>query len=168
MPGCGHRQYVVLRSVQCRQCQSRFYICFHCYRGHRYCGPQCRDRARRQQLRAANARHQRSEPGRLDHNHHQRAYRERRRAGREHATGPVTYPSSPGGDSASSCGHDTSPSLLPISTPASATSRPAVSQIPAWPAWRCSLCGRPGIPLLWVLCWCLWCALHRSPQTNPP
>lgn len=166
MPGCGHRQYVVLHSLQCRGCQSRFYVCVHCYRGHRYCGPPCRDRARRQQLRAANARHQRSELGRLDHNHHQRAYRERLRASRDHATGPVTYPSSPASDSASSCGHDLSPRPLPI--PASAPPRPAGSLLPGWPAWRCSRCGRPGIPLLGLLCWCLWCALHACPPTNAP
>jgi hypothetical protein len=77
----------------------------------------------------------------------------------------VTYPSSPGGDSASSCGHDISPHPLPI--PASATFKPGVSQIPGWPAWRCSLCGRPGVPLLWLL-WCLRCAVHRCPPTNAP
>jgi hypothetical protein len=58
-----------------------FFICSHCYRGQRYCSDTCRAQARRQQRRAANGRHQRSEEGRLDHRDRQRAYRQRRAAG---------------------------------------------------------------------------------------
>ena len=52
-----------------------FFVCSHCDRGQVYCGSDCRDLARRLQLRAANLRHQRSEEGRLDHCDRQRAYR---------------------------------------------------------------------------------------------
>jgi hypothetical protein len=165
MPGCGHRRLVILYSLQCSRCQSDFNICAHCYRGHRYCGPQCRDRARRQQLRDANARHQRSDPGRLDHNHHQRAYRERLRVRHDRATGPVTYLSSPGGDSDSSCGYELSSRLLSVPTPA--TPRPAGTQRPV-PLWRCCLCRRPGIPIRWALYVCLWYATRRCRPTNAP
>lgn len=161
MPSLGHGTYVVLRSLQCPGCQSNFFICAHCYRGHRYCGPTCRNRARQQQRRTANARHQRTEPGRLDHNRHQQAYRERLRAGRGRTTDPVTDPSSPSGDSASSCGHDNiSPRPLPI--PAHAMPGPGDPSSPHRSTWRCSFCRRPGIPLPWLLRWRLWYALGRS------
>lgn len=65
-----------------------FWICRRCDRSQRYCGPECRQAARRLQLRQANRRHQSSDPGRQDHRDHQRAYRQRARA---RATGRVTY-----------------------------------------------------------------------------
>ena len=54
-----------------------FYVCRRCDRGQRYCSERCRGKARREQRRAANRRHQRSEEGRLDHRDRQRAYRRR-------------------------------------------------------------------------------------------
>ena len=70
---------VVLRRLSCRWpgCGLVFYICSSCYRGHRYCGDRCRKKARREQRRRANQRHQQSREGRLDHRDRQRAYRER-------------------------------------------------------------------------------------------
>ena len=72
-------QEVVLRQLSCRWpgCGLVFYICSSCYRGHRYCGDRCRKKARREQRRRANQRHQQSREGRLDHRDRQRAYRER-------------------------------------------------------------------------------------------
>ena len=69
----------LLRQRICRGagCGVAFWICRHCDRGHRYCGERCRRKARRQQRRAANRRHQQSPEGRLDHRDRQRAYRER-------------------------------------------------------------------------------------------
>ena len=69
----------LLRQRICRGagCGAVFWICRHCDRGHRYCGERCRRKARRQQRRAANRRHQQSPEGRLDHRDRQRAYRER-------------------------------------------------------------------------------------------
>ena len=85
-----------LRRRFCRGagCGVVFWICRHCDRGHRYCGERCRKKARRQQRRAANRRHQQSREGRLDHRDRQRAYRERRGLRRvtDH-TSPATFDS---------------------------------------------------------------------------
>ena len=69
------------RTVRCRGagCRTVFSICGACYRGQAYCGARCRAPAQRQHRRDANARHQRSPEGRLDHRDRQRAYRARRR-----------------------------------------------------------------------------------------
>ena len=69
------------RTVRCRGagCGTVFSLCGSCYRGQAYCGASCRATAQRRQRRQANARHQRSPEGRLDHRDRQRAYRARRR-----------------------------------------------------------------------------------------
>jgi len=54
-----------------------FYVCRSCDRGQRYCSVRCRGKARREQRRAANRRHQCSVEGRLDHRDRQREYRRR-------------------------------------------------------------------------------------------
>lgn len=74
---------VVLRQRLCgwRECGALFFICRSCDRGQRYCCGDCRAKARREQCRQANRRHQQSEEGRKDHRDHQRAYRERKRRG---------------------------------------------------------------------------------------
>jgi hypothetical protein len=59
-------------------CGAPFYVCRPCYRGQCYCSEGCRRMARRGQGRRSNARHQRTEWGRLDHRDRQRAYRERK------------------------------------------------------------------------------------------
>lgn len=71
---------VVLRHTFCRAqgCGCIFYICRSCDRGQRYCTDRCRSKARREQRRAANRRHQQTPEGRLDHRDRQRAYRHRR------------------------------------------------------------------------------------------
>lgn len=70
---------VVLRQRLCRgqACGSVFFVCRPCDRGQRYCSDRCRGKARREQRRAANRRHQSSPEGRLDHRDRQRAYRVR-------------------------------------------------------------------------------------------
>ena len=70
---------LLFRQCFCRapECGRRFFICSRCDRGQVYCSSNCREKARRQQLRAANLRHQQSEEGRLDHRDRQRAYRQR-------------------------------------------------------------------------------------------
>lgn len=70
-------EQVPLRQRLCRgqACGSVFYVCRPCDRGQRYCSERCRGKARRQQRRAANRRHQRSPEGRLDHRDRQREYR---------------------------------------------------------------------------------------------
>jgi hypothetical protein len=70
---------IPFRQRLCRAaaCGSVFYVCRPCDRGQRYCSERCRDKARREQRRAANCRHQRSLEGRLDHRDRQREYRRR-------------------------------------------------------------------------------------------
>ncbi len=70
-------EQVVLRQRQCRgeSCGAVFYLCRPCDRGQRYCSERCREKSRREQRRAANRRHQRSDEGRLDHRDRQREYR---------------------------------------------------------------------------------------------
>ena len=70
---------VVLRQLSCRGagCGLVFYICNSCYRRQGYCGDRCRKKARREQRRRANQRHQKNREGRLDHRDRQREYRER-------------------------------------------------------------------------------------------
>lgn len=68
---------VVFRQRVCRGCNAVFCICRSCDRGQRYCSPECRIPALRQQRRCANRRHQHSPEGRLDHRDRQREYRKR-------------------------------------------------------------------------------------------
>lgn len=71
-------------------CGVAFSICRCCDRGHRYCSERCRQKARRQQCREANRKHQQSLEGKLDHRDRQRAYRERqRRRVTDHGSAPV-------------------------------------------------------------------------------
>ena len=68
---------VVFRLRVCRGCNAVFSICRRCDRGQRYCSPECRVPALREQRRRANHRHQCSPEGRLDHRDRQREYRKR-------------------------------------------------------------------------------------------
>ena len=70
-------EQVLLRQRRCRGewCGAVFYLCRSCDRGQRYCSERCREKSRREQRRAANRRHQRSDEGRLDHRDRQREYR---------------------------------------------------------------------------------------------
>ncbi|MDA2924032.1 hypothetical protein MYX65_05145 [Acidobacteria bacterium AH-259-L09] len=100
MAGCSQPPF---RQRFCRAqgCGALFWICRSCDRGHRYCSPPCREKARRQQRREANRRHQQSPEGRLDHRDRQRAYRHRRtRArvtdqGRQSPWASASIPASP-------------------------------------------------------------------------
>jgi hypothetical protein len=69
---CGVEQF------RCAKCASLFVLCPSCFRGQAYCSLACRHVARLGLHRAANARHQRSKEGRLDHRDRMRAYRRRR------------------------------------------------------------------------------------------
>ena len=65
---------VDLHQLFCGICGDRFFVCVQDFRGQSYCGPGCRRQGRLRARRAANARHQRSAEGRLDHRDRQRAY----------------------------------------------------------------------------------------------
>jgi hypothetical protein len=127
-----------------------FFICSHCDRGQAYCRSDCRQRARRLQLRAANLRHQQSEAGRLDHRDRQRHYRQRQaRAAQTRAEKSVTDHASP-----------THPTYETVSAAPVDDSEPAASDAglvrlrPPQSGFRltrpgivCRYCGRSG---LWV------------------
>lgn len=117
---------VVLRQRSCRghDCGASFLICRSCDRGQQYCSDRCRSHARLQQHRRANARHQRSPEGRLDHRDRQRDYRLR------HARRRVTDQGSP-----PPCRQRS----IPSPDMASAGNRCPRA---AWEPLRCALCGR--------------------------
>ena len=129
---------VVLRQRACSGdgCHAVFWICVHCDRGQRYCSPECRAAARRQQRRCANRRHQQSPEGRQDHRDREREYRRRQCQAR------VTDQSSPS---------ILSPAPLRCGTaPATSLPESVGSDTPDWrpnpslPGMRCVICGRTG------------------------
>ena len=69
----------VLRQRFCnwRECGAIFWICRSCDRGQRYCSGRCRQKARREQCRAANLRYRKTMEAKLDQRDRQRAYRRR-------------------------------------------------------------------------------------------
>jgi hypothetical protein len=111
----------------CR-CGMTFYLCRPCDRGQRYCSERCRQKARREQRRVANRRHQDSVEGRLDHRDRQRRYRERLRQV------CVTDQSSIGRRSSAT---------MPVQE-----SEPALRQASSEPM-LCIRCGRVGLPIPW-------------------
>lgn len=77
-----HAAEDVLRQRVCRwhECRSLFCICRRCDRGHQYCSDACRQKARREQRRAANFRYRTTLEAKLDQRDRQKAYRQRRAA----------------------------------------------------------------------------------------
>src|SRR3989442_11973839 len=102
---------VPLRHRRCR-CGATFYICRPCDRGQRYCSDCCRQKARREQRRETNRRHQQSPEGRLDHRDRQQRYRQRLRV-REKC---VTDQASPDGNRFGNIPHQESVAA-PVSMP---------------------------------------------------
>jgi len=68
------------RLFTCHRCHKQVRICRHCDRGNRYCSDTCAASARREQLREARRRYQRSPIGRERHMLRQRRWRQKRRA----------------------------------------------------------------------------------------
>jgi hypothetical protein len=110
-----------------------FFICRSCYRGQRYCNDACRKKARREQLRQANRRYQRSSEARLDHRDRQRDYRQRR-------SGRVTDQSSSGKPG---CGRITR-TLVAESKPPTREKPDDLSRRERFHRIFCMLCGRWG------------------------
>lgn len=67
------------RLFLCALCYEQVVICTHCDRGNIYCGFFCSFTARKNSLREAGVRYQRSIKGRLSHAERQRRYMQRRR-----------------------------------------------------------------------------------------
>ena len=113
------------RLFHCARCRRQVLICRHCDRGNRYCGKRCSQAARRESVRAAGKRFQRSRRGRFAHAQRQHRYRQRRRQ-------KVTHQGSPPG---------------PADETLAAESRTLAkrTEVPAGVAGediRCQLCGR--------------------------
>src|SRR5258705_8917926 len=72
-------QKLVFREVRCGKCLKLFYLCGPHDCSQAYCRENCREESRARICREANARHQQSEEGRLDHRDRSRAYRARLR-----------------------------------------------------------------------------------------
>lgn len=66
------------RLYHCARCHRQVVICRYCDRGNIYCARGCAEAARKEGLRAAGRRYQRSRQGRLRHAERQRRYRARR------------------------------------------------------------------------------------------
>lgn len=83
----------------CARCRCQVAICSHCDQGNIYCGKRCSQAARRQSLREASKRYQKTRRGRFAHAERQRRYRQRRRhdgrvpgRGRQHPHQPRVQP----------------------------------------------------------------------------
>lgn len=71
------------RRFHCSRCEKVTYICSHCDRGQTHCSGSCRDESRRESLRAAGARYQRTRRGRENHARRQQRYRDHQAARKE-------------------------------------------------------------------------------------
>lgn len=78
------------REFDCGICGKHVWISKSLYRGHKYCSDDCSHTARRESLRRARRRHQKTEEGRRGNARRQREYR------RRHKVKPDTEVESPG------------------------------------------------------------------------
>ena len=113
------------RLFNCARCRCQVVICSHCDRGNLYCGKRCSQAARRQSVRAAGERFQKSRRGRFAHAERQRRYRRRRR---QKVTHQGSLPGPPD-------------ETLPVESRTSAE-RGEVPAAVAGEGIRCHLCGR--------------------------
>ena len=110
------------RRQNCQRCQIPFLVCSRCDHGQRYCGPTCARAARRDSLRAAGTRYQKSRKGRHTHAARQRRYRERVRQKQK-----VTHQGSPPA----------------IASGGIASSSETTALLPRKDSWNCHFCGCP-------------------------
>lgn len=126
------------RRFVCDLCSQVVYICSWCDRGHRYCSPRCREKARQRSLREAGRRYQQSLRGRHHHARRQALYRQRQRAAAKKVTHHGCQPPPP------------TATVSACSTPSPPPPADSVAQRPS-PAARyfpCALCGARCAP--WV------------------
>ena len=119
------------RLYNCQRCRMQLCICAQCDCGNLYCPGECAELARRESVRRAGARYQRSFRGARKHAERQRRYREKRKLVTHHAFSLVA----------------TRFSVLSHTTPASELID-VDSKEPCWlpirPLQRqCAFCGRP-------------------------
>ena len=125
------------RRVVCARCHQVVLICVECYRGQRYCGPECAQASRRRQVREAGRAYQTTERGRAHHAERQREYRRRQaqsqRDGRLDESPSVTHQGVSDRPDPSHARHDaaSSPPPKPIRE---SVRRPSTSRV-------CATCG---------------------------
>ena len=93
------------RLFNCARCPCQVMICSRCDRGNIYCHPRCAQQARRESLRAAGQRYQRSRRGRFTHAERQRRYRAHRKK--------VTHQGSPSPAAGDSLRSDSEGAVVP-------------------------------------------------------
>lgn len=121
----------VARMFLCARCRCRVLVCPRCDHGQHYCGQCCSEAARRDSVRAAGARYQRSRRGRHRHAERQWRYRARRRG--DDADKKVTHQAS---------AIPSTPASLCV-TPAS-RAEPSLTMPPLTASVvRCHFCARP-------------------------
>ena len=154
--GCaGVRMDQSARLYLCACCRVQVILCSRCDRGNRYCGRQCRHRAREQARRETAQRYQRSWRGRVAHAQRSRRWRQRR-AARDAACGTgvdahnVTHQGSRAEvasaplaawthDSATAAPADTAADITAQGSPQEL----AIATLPAFArCWACRRCGQ--------------------------
>lgn len=78
-----HASNTEYMELKCGNCMSHFVICRSCYRGHRYCSPECRDRGYAEAKKRARKKYAQTPEARLDHQDRNRLYRLGRKWNRE-------------------------------------------------------------------------------------
>jgi hypothetical protein len=121
------------RAFACARCGVQVLVCSHCDRGQRYCGRECAWPARRESLREAGRRYQRSRAGRFAHARSARRYRQRQ--GQQQI---VTHHGS------QALGEPVTVALDPIVTQ-EASAADADGDAPA--VWQCHWCARACAPM---------------------
>lgn len=115
--------YRAPRVFRCAQCHRQTTIGRECDRGHRYCSEECAAQRRRERMREAGRRYQRSEPGRLRHQERQRRYRQRPLQAHSAVVVPLVVPSSPSPGAPPSQGNVRTDLLLQPGSPAAPAPR---------------------------------------------
>jgi len=120
------------RAFVCARCGAEVLVCRRCDRGQHYCGRACALAARRESLREAGRRYQRSRAGRFAHARRARRYRQRRRQqeivthhGSQAPGAPATVEADPRAAQAAAAGDGAAPAT-----------------------WHCHWCERECAPLL--------------------
>lgn len=119
------------RLYHCRRCGMQVCICAQCDCGNLYCPGECAELARRESVRRAGARYQRTLHGARKHAERQRRYRQRKR--------DVTHQGFPLVASRRSVSVYLATASEPIDVGVKGPSRPPIRLLQT----RCAFCGRP-------------------------
>ena len=75
----GLKSMKTARLYHCSRCQTQVFICSSCDRGNRYCANGCRQKARRESLKIANQKYERTRKGKFNNAARQAAFRSRQK-----------------------------------------------------------------------------------------